>query len=154
MQKSLKKIEAIFINSYAGELVAARDRADNAEISGTTLGEGQRIKLLAATRAESIEELVKGARVVKKLKRAALIQVHNLLYYCNRYGVMMCTVPANFVIGPFNGVMGPSICFAGGPKILERLGATSVYAHGGEYLFDYSACVETPSKWLSVDNQA
>jgi len=82
------------------------------------------------------------------LKRAALIQVHNLLYYCNRYGVMTCTVPAKFVIGQFNGEWGPSISFAGGPQILKRVGATSTYSSGGESLFDYSNCEEDPVDWL------
>lgn len=150
MQKSLKAIESVFINTSFNELVAARDRADSANIDGTTLGEGERIRILAATGAATIDELILGAKVVKRLKRAALIQVHNLLYYCNRYGVMTCTVPASFVIGQFNGQWGPSICFAGGPEILRRLGVTSAYCAGGDSLYDYSGCIEAPVDWLSV----
>lgn len=150
MQKSLKHIESLFINTHFDELVAARDRAKSADTSDTTLGEGERIQILAATGAKSIDELIQGAQVVKRLKRAALIQVHNLLYYCNRYGVMICTVPASYTIGPFNGEWGPSITFAGGSQILERLGVTSTYAGGGDHLFDYSKCTETQPGWLKT----
>jgi hypothetical protein len=148
MQKSLKTIESVFINTNFDELVAARERSYSVNIEGTTLGEGERIKILAATGAASIEELILGAKVVKRFKRAALIQVHNLLYYCNRYGVMSCKVPARFVIGQFNGEFGPEICVAGGEEILRRLGVTYIYLAGGEYLYDYSACIEEPVDWL------
>lgn len=148
MQKQLQKILSLFINKHFEELVAARDRAKQADIAGTTLGEGERIRILAATGAETIEDLILSAKVIKKLKRAALIQVHNLLYYCNRYGVMICTVPASFPIGELNGEWGPDISFAGGPQILEKLGVTSAYTHGGDRLFDYSACIESHVDWL------
>lgn len=150
MQKSLEKIQSLFIQKHFDELVAARDRAKSADTSDTTLGEGERVIIKTATGASSIEELVEEAKVVKRLKRAALVQVHNLLYYCNSYGVMTCTVPARFTIGQFNGEWGPSICFAGGPQILERLGVTSTYAGGGDYLFDYSNCIESTVSWLDA----
>lgn len=148
MQKSLEKVLALFINKHFDELIAARDRAKNADTQGTTLGQGRRIEILAATGASSIDELIAGAKVVKRLKRAALIQVHNLLYYSNRYGVMTCTVPASFPIGSFNGEWGPSIRFAGGPQILDRLGVKSTYDCGGDRVFDYSECTETSVEWL------
>lgn len=131
-----------FINQHFDELIAARDRAEAANTAGTTLGEGERIELLAATGAESIEELIQSAKVVKRLKRAALIQVKNLLYYANKYGVMNCTVPASIVIGPFNGQWGPSIDYSGKNEILKRLGVTYTYAGNGDYLYDYSQCIE------------
>ena len=150
MQKSLKAIESVFINANFDELVAARDRSYSVNIKKTTLGEGERIKILAATGAATIDELIHGAKVVKRLKRAALIQVYNLLYYCNRYGVMRCKVPARFVFGQFNGEVGPDICFAGGDEILRRLGVTYIHLTGGEYLYDYSACIEEPVDWLTA----
>lgn len=148
MQATLRKIEALFIHKHFDELVAARDRANAVDTAKMRLGEGERAKLLAATGAASIEEVVQGAKVVKRLKRSALIQVHNLLYYCNPYGVMICTVPAEFVIGQFNAVWGPGIDFAGGPQILERLGVTKDWGPGNADLYNYSACEETPVDWL------
>lgn len=149
MQKALAKIQSTFIAHHFEELVAARDRAKNVDIRTMTLGDGERAQIFAATGAKSIEELINGAKVVKRLKRSALIQVHNLLYYANRYGVMICTVPAKFVIGEFNGEWGPSIQFAGGPEILRRLGAATTYAGRGDSLYDYSACTEETPDWLS-----
>lgn len=148
MQATLQKIEAQFIHKHFDGLVAARDRANAVDTADMRLGEGERAELLAATGAASIEEIVQGAKVVKRLKRSALIQVHNLLYYCNPYGVMICTVPAEFVIGRFNAVWGPSITFAGGPQILERLGVKREWGPGNDELYNYSACEETPVDWL------
>lgn len=148
MQKTLAKIQSLFISRHFDELVAARDRADAVDTSGMTLGEGERAEILAATGANSIEELVNGAKVVKRLKRSALIQVHNLLYYANRYGVMICTVPAWYTIGPLNGQWGPCIRFSGGPEILRKLGAKATYT-GRDALYDYSQCQEEAPDWLS-----
>ena len=121
MQKVLKAIHDKFINENIEELTAARDRADSVCTDGSTLGESVRMQIFAATQTTSLEELMEGAKIIKALKRGALIQVHNLLYYSNRYGVMTCTVPATYVFGNnFNGQWGPCITFAGGAKILER----------------------------------
>lgn len=150
MQKTLRDIQTQFIHSHYEELVAARDRADAVDTAEMTLGEGERVKILAATGADAIEELIQGAKVVKRLKRAALIQVHNLLYYCNRYGVMICTVPASVTLGRFNAQWGPCIQFAGGPQILDRLGVEATYSGNGDKLFDYSGCTETQPQWLEA----
>ena len=149
MSVKLKAIECLYVNKHKERLAAARDRADAVNTRDTTLGDGERMKLMAATEAQSIEEIIKSAVVVKRLKRAALIQVRDLLYYCNQWGVMICAVPAWFELGQLNYVWGPSISFAGGPEILERLGVTKAYVTGGDYRYDYSACVESSVEWLA-----
>lgn len=150
MQKILRDIQTQFIHNHYEELVAARRRADAVDTADMTLGEGERVKVLAATRAETVDELIQGAKVVKRLKRAALIQVHNLLYYCNRYGVMSCTVPATVTFGRFKAQWGPCIHFAGGHQILDRLGVQATYSGKGDKIFDYSGCTETRPQWLEA----
>lgn len=155
MQKTLRAIQRIYIDKHYDELVAARDRADAVDTADRTLGKRSRLEILAATGAASIKEIIDSAKMVKRLKRGALIQVHNLLYYCNRYGVMICIVPAKHVFAQFDFVEGPCIYFDGGPAILERLGVTSVpsVAYKRERLFDYSTCVETPVDWLPLSKK-
>jgi hypothetical protein len=141
MSKILKVIEAKFINRHFDELIAARERAVAVD-TGAYLGNAMHIRLLAATGAESIESLIQSAKVVKRLKRAALIQVGNLLYYANRWGVMWCHVPSTIPIGIFNCEDGPGLCWDTKRAILDRLKVTSTYAGKGEDLFDYSNCDE------------
>jgi hypothetical protein len=148
MQKTLSNVKSLFINKHFQQLVEARDRADDVYTSNMTLGEGMRAEILAATGAASIDELIDQAVVIKRLKRSALIQVHNLLYYANQWGVMMCSVPAKCPIGRFNCVHGPGITFAGGPEILQKLGVTRIGV-GMICLHDYSKCVETKVDWLN-----
>lgn len=148
MQKSLSEVQSLFISKHFQKLAEASERAESVNTSGMTLGEGMRVKLLAATGAASIDELIEQAVVVKRLKRSALIQVHNLLYYANQWGVMICTVPAKCPIGRFNCVHGPGITFAGGPEILHKLGVTKIGV-GMDCLHDYSKCVETKVDWLN-----
>lgn len=149
MQKTLKQLNSRFLSIHFEELAAARKRADAVDTSQMTLGEGERARLLAATGAESMNEIIQNAVVVKKLKRAALVQIYNLLYYCNRYGVMTCLVPAPFVFGRFNTIEGPSIPFFDDSEILARLGVTRQWLPNGDVLMDYSACVESPAGWMT-----
>lgn len=148
MQKSLSDVKSLFIKKYWQQLVEARDRAEAVDTSSMRLGEGERAQIIAATGAASIDEIINSAFVVKRLKRAAIIQVHNLLYYANQWGVMMCTVPAKHPIGRFTCVEGPGITFAGGSEILQKLGVTRVGV-GMECRHDYSKCVETKVDWLN-----
>jgi len=139
--KTLLKMEAEFFTANQEELKAAKERADETKTHHLTLGEGQRQKLLAATKATSIQEIIDNAVVIKRMKCAALIKVHNLLYLANRYGVMICKVPSGISIKVLSVVEGPGIRFAGGEEILNRLGATRHY-DGRDYIYDYSQCVE------------
>lgn len=151
MQNKLKLIHDLYVSSNSEALLAAQKRADDVDTSALNLGEGQRKSLLAATGYSSIEELVAGAFVVEKMKRGALVQVGCLLYYSNMYGVMTCMVPAKISLGSFNAVWGPSIMFAGGKEILERLGAADVYDFKKkEYVYDYSACTASQKTALTA----
>ncbi len=153
MQKTLSNVKSLFISKHFQQLVEARDRADDVYTSNMTLGEGLRAKMLAATGATSIEEVISSAVVVKRLKRAALIQIHNLLFYANQWGVMMCTVPAKYPIGHFNMVEGPSLTSTDSSKILRNLGVihseTRLIEGWPEALHDYSKCEESPVDWLN-----
>lgn len=149
MSKKLKAIHDRYVATNETMLAAARDRADAVDTSGMTLGEGERARLFAATQLKNTDELIDSAVVVAKTKRRALILVGGLLYVCNKYGVMICTVPANHVIGCFNGIWGPGITYACGHEILERLGVTYEY-DGRDDIYDYSACIIHPENKLAA----
>ncbi len=149
MNESLKKIECVFLIKHFRELEELRARVKATETTGMTIGEAERAKLLAATGAASLAELIETAAVVKCIEREALIQVHNLLYFCNQYGFMRCTLPAGPDQDIFRVGTGPGIALAGGPRILERLGARTDGGQGYDRLYNYSACVEKPVRWLA-----
>lgn len=141
MQVSLENaVKQHFVN-HQEQLKEARDRAEAVNTKEMNLGDGQVAKILAATGYESTEDIIKNAVVVKKLKRAALIQVRDLLYYYNRWGVGTCLVPSIMPIGAFNAAWGPAIPMRIESTLLKRLGVTKRYADRGDYLHDYSECV-------------
>lgn len=152
MQAKLKKIHDTYVTLNREALMKAQDRADQVDTRNLNLGEGERKELLAATEYSSIDEAIASAVVVAKMKRGALIKVGCLLYFCNKYGVMICITPAKTPLGGFNAIWGPGIAFAGGPKILERLGVTYQYNFSvKENIFDYSQCeIEKPELPISV----
>jgi len=148
MQKVFSQVYSQFLEHNYDELVAARERADAINTVDMTLGDGIRAEILAATGAQSIDELIENAKVIKRIKRGALIQVHGLLYYSNKYGLMQCTVPSAFGFSPLKWVEGPSLMFAGSKEILERLGVKTQRQPDGEYIHDYSECVESQANWV------
>ena len=140
MSKKLKAIHDRYVATNVEMLAAARDRADAVNTHGMTLGEGERARLFAATQLKNTDELIDSAVVVAKTKRRALVLVGGLLYVCNKYGVMICMVPATQAIGSFNGIWGPGITYACGHEILEHLGVTYEYDRR-DNIYDYSACI-------------
>lgn len=138
-----KKLAAI-LNKYVSEnkhrLILARDRADDVRTGGLTLGESQRAVLLSATSLPTGDSIVNSAKVVAKLKRGALIKIADLMFYCNKWGVMTSLVPAAQEIGGMNLIHGPAVCSDWKEKIYSKLGVTSEHYGNSEYIHDYSGC--------------
>jgi hypothetical protein len=140
MSKKLKAIFDKYVHENEHRLSLARDRAESVRTNHLNLGESLRAELLAATMLPTPEAIIDSAVVVAKLKRGALIKIADLLYYCNKWGVMMCTVPAHNSIGGLNGIGGPDMWGYGKEAIFEKLGVTRKHSGSSEYIHDYSNC--------------
>ena len=147
MSKQIELILAIHLNKFHAELTLAKARADAANTHDTTLGQSNDIHLLAAIQMDSIDDAVNSAIVVKRMKRAALIQIGILLYMANKWGVTICLVPADVPIGQFNAVWGPHLSYRVQDKIFAKLGVEKSWS-GKDYMADYSNCPETKVQWM------
>lgn len=148
MQKSLERIYNRFYNAHYDELVVASTAADSVDTSEVRLGVGQEMVILAATGLSSVDEILGSAVVIKRIRRGALIQVNNLLYYANKYGVLICYVPSRICIGSFTRRWGPAIPHSIHRCLLDSLNVkVECPSAGGDRLFDYSSCIEMPVNW-------
>lgn len=144
MQKSLKAINDRFVAEHYETLLAAAARAGKTDTTDLDNNEALTAKFLAATQFDNIDEALESARVVRSLKRAALVQVGCFIYHFNRYGVSVCTVPSKMSDDLTFTVWGPGLPYDLKDRLILRFGFTRKW-NGRDDIFDYSACQEVPA---------
>lgn len=149
MQSTLQKLVTRHLNLFHEKLLAAKERADDVDTASLNLGDSMRAKVAAATEMPSAQEAMASAVVVKKCKRAALIQVGCLLYFSNRFGVLTCLVPSGLSLECLATVWGPGIPPTENDVLLAQVGAKQTGWDRGDRVFDYSGCEEVAQAWMA-----
>jgi hypothetical protein len=144
MQKSLKAINDRYVAEHYEALLAAAARARKTDTADLDHNESLTAKFLAATQLNCIEEALESSRVVKSLKRAALVQVGCFLYHFNRYGVSCCTVPGEAIGSLTFYVWGPVLPYDLKDRLILKFGFSHKW-NGREDIFDYTAYQEVPA---------
>jgi hypothetical protein len=142
MGKRVKAIQAEYVRNNYEALLAAKVRADNCDTTNTTLGEGLRRKVLAATGFETVDEMLDSAEVVYVSKRAMIVNIGILQYVFGKFGVPICVVPSGYGVNVFAYVEGPSLLSWDYKGMLKRLGAVEEFYDRGDYVHNYLGCKE------------
>lgn len=142
MKKSLQSVYEKHLAIHHPEVVRAFERADQADVSGLTIGPSDREKLFAALRINSVDEIVEMAQLVKSLKYEALVQIGFLLFYFDRYGNMFCPIPPANTPDQFKNSYPLTLIVAGGDQILKKIGVIENRTEKS-FNYDFSQCKNT-----------
>ena len=142
MSKRIRAIQVKYIQENYEALLAAKERADNCDTNGTTLGEGVRREVLAATGFESLDEMFNSAKVVYVSKRAMVVNIGILQYVFGKYGVPVCIVPSGYGVDVLSYVEGPTMFSYQYEDFFNRLGVVKETYDRGDYIHNYLGCKE------------